>query len=160
MPRVLIVAYGNPLRCDDGVAWHAAEALESRFPNSEVEIVRLHQLAPEVAEEVRQRDIVLFIDAACPTDIENCMPGEIRVNEILQPATHEDDGAQFSHVYSPVKILNLARDLYRASPKAFVITVAGEKFDHGDGLSDAVAGAVPTLVAKVVEIVRGHISNS
>jgi len=160
MPRVLIVAYGNPLRCDDGVAWHAAEALESRFSSSEVEIVRLHQLAPEVAEAVRHRDLILFIDAACPTDVENGMPGEIRVNEIPQPATPKDDAAQFSHVYSPVKILNLASELYREGPKAFVITVAGERFDHGDGLSDAVAAAVPTLVAKVVEIVRGQISNS
>jgi len=33
--RILIVAYGNPLRCDDAVAWHAADALEGKFPEAE-----------------------------------------------------------------------------------------------------------------------------
>ena len=62
--RVLIIAYGNPLRCDDGVAWRAAEALEGKFPSEQVEILRLHQLAPELADAVRQRELVLFVDAA------------------------------------------------------------------------------------------------
>jgi hydrogenase maturation protease len=156
MPRVLIVAYGNPLRCDDGVAWRAADALESKFPESEVEILRLHQLAPEVADTARQRDLILFVDAACRDDVKNIMPGQIRVTELFHPESHECQAAQFSHVYSPAKILDLARDLYQESPKAFVITVAGADFGHGDRLSNAVAAAIPSLVAKVEQIVRAR----
>jgi hydrogenase maturation protease len=160
MPRVLIVAYGNPLRCDDGVAWHAADVLEHEFPESEVEILRLHQLAPEVADAAQHRDLLLFIDAASLDRIHETKPGQIRVTEISRLATQTDHAAQFSHVYPPSRILALARELYHASPQAFVITVAGENFDHGDSLSDAVAAAIPSLVAQVVEIVRRHIAKS
>ena len=41
MARVLIVAYGNPLRSDDGVAWRAADLLAEKFSIPEVEMVRL-----------------------------------------------------------------------------------------------------------------------
>jgi len=41
MARVLIIAYGNPMRSDDGVAWRAAAALQGRFSSDEVEIVSI-----------------------------------------------------------------------------------------------------------------------
>ena len=63
MSRVLIVAYGNPLRCDDGLAWSAAEMLAPGLPG-DVEIITRHQLTPELAFPVSQAASVLFIDAA------------------------------------------------------------------------------------------------
>ena len=38
MPGVLIVAYGNPMRCDDGLAWRAADELERKLSGSEIKI--------------------------------------------------------------------------------------------------------------------------
>jgi len=152
-PRILIIAYGNPLRCDDGIAWRAADALEGKFPESEVEILHLHQLAPEVADKVRQRELVLFVDAACVDDIENKRPGEIRICEVSAVETRERPD-HFSHVYSPAKVLGMACELYQAAPKAFVITIAGENFDHGGSLSLEVRAALPTLVARIDEIIR------
>ncbi len=159
MARVLIIAYGNPLRSDDGVAWRAADLLERNFPESEVEILRLHQLAPELADAARNRDLILFLDAACPDAAENTQTGQIRVKEISQRSRDEDQASQCSHVYSPARILNLARKLYHEVPKAFVLTIAGETFDHGDLLSDPVEAATPDLVAKVEQIVQEYLSN-
>jgi hydrogenase maturation protease len=159
MPRVLIIAYGNPLRCDDGVAWRAAEALEGKFPEPEVELLRLTQLAPEIAEAARYRSLILFLDAACLDQIECGTPGQIRVNQISQPVIEKGHAGEFSHVYSPLKIISLARELYDSSPKAVVITVTGENFGHGDRLSDPVAAALPSLVATVEQIVREHNSS-
>ena len=154
MPRILIVAYGNPLRCDDGVAWRAADALEGKFRDSEVEILRLHQLAPEVADSVRQRELVLFVDAACVDDVQNGRAGEIRVREVSGAETRERPG-HFSHVYSPAKVLRFARELYYDAPKAFMITVAGENFGHGDGLSVPVASALPELITSIQQLIEG-----
>lgn len=153
VPSILIVAYGNPLRCDDGVAWRAAEALEGKFPDSEVEILRLHQLAPEVADSVRRRELVLFLDAACVDDIENCRAGDIRVREVSGRETSERP-SNFSHVYSPAKLLGFARELYRETPKAFVITIAGENFGHGDSLSAPVTSALPELVTRIEQLIE------
>jgi hydrogenase maturation protease len=154
-PRILIVAYGNPLRCDDGIAWRAADALEGKLPESQVEVLRLHQLAPEVADSVRQRELVLFVDAACVDDIENTSPGEIRVREVFGAETSEHP-SHISHVYSPAKVLDFARELYAAKPRAFLVTVAGENFDHGESLSAKVANTLPELVATVQRLVDAN----
>ena len=153
VPRILIVAYGNPLRCDDGVAWRAADVLEGKFPESEVEMLRLHQLAPEVADTVRQRELVLFVDAACVDDVENTRPGEISVSEVFGRETSERP-SHFSHAYSPAKLLGFARELYRATPKAFVITLAGGDFSHGDSLSGPVSSALPELVTTIQRLIE------
>jgi hydrogenase maturation protease len=153
LPRILIVAYGNPLRCDDGIAWRAADALEGKLPESQVEILRLHQLAPEVADSVRQRELVLFVDAACVDDVENTRAGEIRICEVSGGQTLERPG-HFSHVYSPAKVLGFVRELYHETPRAFVITMAGENFDHGDNLSAPVTSALPELVTKIQRLIE------
>jgi hydrogenase maturation protease len=155
MPPILIVAYGNPLRRDDGIAWRAVDALEGKFSSTEVEILRLHQLAPEIADTIRHRELVLFIDAACIDDIENVSPGEIRVRKVSAEENRERNPGQFSHVYSPAKVLDLASELYQAAPKAFVITVAGEDFGHGESLSPGAAAALPSLVAQIESLTEG-----
>jgi hydrogenase maturation protease len=149
MPTVLIVAYGNPLRCDDGVAWRAADALENKF-SSDVEILRLHQLTPELADTVRNFGTVILVDAAS-CDGSQQKPGMIRVEEI-RGGTSEP--ARFSHVLSPKKILDLALQLYGANPRAFVVTVAGENFGHGDSLSAPVASALPELIARIERLIK------
>jgi len=160
MPRVLIVAYGNPLRCDDGIAWRAAEALEDRFPCQDVEIVRLHQLAPEVADAVQSRVLVLFIDAACVDSAQGGRAGEIRVREFSRIEIDKCPPGHFAHTYSPAKVLGLARELYGATPGACVITVAGENFRHGECLSDPVANALPELLVRIEQLVESSMSKS
>jgi hydrogenase maturation protease len=76
MARVLIVGYGNPLRGDDGLGWHAAEALRAALP--EAEILAVHQLTPELAEDASRAELVIFLDAA-----ETGAPGEWRCREIV-----------------------------------------------------------------------------
>ena len=157
--RVLILAYGNPLCCDDGIAWRAAEVLEGKFPREKVQILRLHQLAPEVADIVRQHELVLFVDAACVDEVENTRPGEIRVCEVPGAESRERPG-RFSHVYSPATVLDLSRNLYYATPKAFVVTVAGENFGHGADFSPAVSAAIPELIATIERLILQSHSTS
>jgi hydrogenase maturation protease len=150
MPSALIVAYGNPLRSDDGIAWRAADALAPKFFESDVEIIRLHQLTPELADTVRNFGTVIFVDAeSC--DASHDKPGTIRLEEIRGGTS---DPARFSHVLSPKKVLDLALQLYGASPWAFVITVTGDSFGHGDSLSSSVASALPELVARIEHLIK------
>lgn len=151
MPRVLIIAYGNPLRSDDGVAWRAAEALQRKLTPAEIEITCLHQLGPELAETVSRFPCVIFIDAVSSPE---SIPGEIRAEE-LGSKTPADSASRFSHALSPHAVVRLAETLYGAKPRAFAVTVAGEKFDHGEELSPAVASALPHLVARIEALVRG-----
>lgn len=146
MPRVLIVAYGNPLRSDDGIAWRVADALEGKFPD--VEILRLHQLAPEVAYSVSRFETVVFVDAAN----EPGTPGDIRVEAV----SAEDATSSSSHALSPATVMALARQLYSASPQSFCVIMTGENFDHGESLSPTVAAALPNLLATVERLIGGR----
>jgi len=157
MPCVFIVAYGNPLRSDDGVAWQAAGILESKFPEHEVEILRLHQLGPELAEAITHFERIIFLDAAFPS--QGSKPGEIRIQNIF-PNPNASDASRFSHVVTPHTIVTLAHTLYHADVKASLVTITGENFDHGESLSDSVKAALPSLIAKVEQRVRADLSNA
>jgi hydrogenase maturation protease len=150
MPRALIIAYGNPLRSDDGVAWRAAEVLRQKFSPAEVEIACLHQLAPELAETVSRFPCVIFVDAASSPHAGH--PGEIRVQELSRKDS-SDSGSPLSHALSPNAVMRLSDTLYDAKPRAFAVTVSGQNFDHGESLSSAVAAALPDLVAQIQGLV-------
>lgn len=141
MSRILIVGYGNPLRCDDGLGWRAAEELSRRlpFPEIEVEVIVRHQLTPELANSLRDTDAVFFIDAA-----QGGRPGELT----CEPVTSQPL-AVHSHQCSPAGVLALAQQLYGATPRAFAVSMCGECFDHGEVLSEAVEAGLPKLTALV-----------
>jgi len=153
MPRVLIIiiAYGNPLRSDDGVAWRAADELEKKFPGGDVEILRTHQLAPELADAVSRTEAVIFIDAAGDGAGH---PGEVRCAPVGPP----EGPVRFSHQLSPSSVIALARQLFGAAPRAFSVTLTGECFDHGEALSPAVAAALPSLVTRIEALIQYLVS--
>ncbi|HET7891318.1 MAG TPA: hydrogenase maturation protease [Candidatus Sulfotelmatobacter sp.] len=149
--RVVLVAYGNPMRCDDGLAWHVAAEIEKKFSASQIEVVRVHQLAPELAETVSHSEGVIFVDAASGG---SAPPGEIQCAPI--DAAH--DAPHFSHAVSPHAILALARKLFGTSPRAFSVALTGERFDHGESLSPAVVAALPALVSRIEALIREILS--
>jgi len=143
MPRILIVAYGNPLRCDDGLGWHAAEELSNLDLAQKLEIITQHQLTPELALPVSQADRVLFIDAA-----RGRKPGELRCEPVLPGRA----SSAFSHEFSPAGVLSLARGIYGNAALAFAISLAGECFEHGTVLSESVQEGLPRLLALVAQL--------
>jgi hydrogenase maturation protease len=147
MARILVVAYGNPMRCDDGLAWHAADELAKKFTTPDVEIVRTHQLAPELAETISRSEVVIFVDSASAGEGK---PGEVRSTRI----SSSEGLPRFSHQFSPAAVLALARQLYNTTPDAFLLTLEGEHFDHGEILSPVVAVALPALVGRIEELIQ------
>lgn len=129
---MLVLACGNPLREDDGVGWRLAAKL--RGPGLDVRCV--HQLGPELAEDVSRAEAVLFLDAR-----EGGEPGAVEIED-LSPAA---EGPGLSHALSPRALLLCAERLYGRAPSAALLTVAGERFGHGEGLSPRVAAAVAAL---------------
>ncbi|HKS76382.1 MAG TPA: hydrogenase maturation protease [Terriglobales bacterium] len=144
MARILILAYGNPLRGDDGLGWRAAEVLLNDFAEG-MEIRTCHQLLPEVAEPVSRADAIFFIDAARDGE-----PGELRCRAL----TPENSAARFTHQLSPAGILALSAELYGHAPKAFLMSICGDSFGFSEKLSPAVAASLPRLTGLVKELVR------
>ncbi len=145
MTGTLVIAYGNPLRSDDGVAWRAAELLAAQDLAPRVDVLARHQLTPELAGPISQADRVLFVDAAADGPA-----GTIRVIPV-EPA-FEPPG-DFTHHVSPGAVLALAQTLYGHRPHAHVVAVTGACFDHGDQLSPAVSAALPVLLERLRQLV-------
>jgi hydrogenase maturation protease len=141
-PRILIIAYGNPLRSDDGVAWHAAQRLREKLTSAQ--ILTVHQLAPELSETAAGVHGVIFLDAA-----QNGEPGEIVCSQV----NPEDAGSQSSHWLTPAQVMALCSQLYGVTPRAMAVSVTGACFDHGDTLSEPIAKALPCLIDRVEALV-------
>ena len=141
---VLIVGYGNPLRSDDGIGWHAARLLATDPRLEGATVLARHQLAPELAEDVSQASLVVLLDAA------EGDPGSVSVRQIEpRPATP----ATWSHHLDPETLAGLAQTLYGAVPPIVLVSVAAATFAEGDGLSSALQQALPGVVETVAGVV-------
>jgi Ni,Fe-hydrogenase maturation factor len=148
--RILILAYGNPGRRDDGLGPALAAALEDlHLPG--VTIDTDYQLTVEHAADVAAHDVVIFVDAACTgpepfaftrIDAPADAAADPRVGR--QPNTAGEPRAGrgasavgFStHSVSPAGVLALARDLFGRAPAAYVLGIRGHEFDDfGEDLS-------------------------
>ncbi len=143
MTRTLVIAYGNPLRCDDGLAWRLVEDFLQREIPNDVEVMTCHQLTPELTSSVNAASLVLFIDAARAG-----VPGDV----VCTPLEPKARSFAFSHEFSPAAVLSLAQKLYGTCPAAFAISLCGECFDHGRTLSSKVTENLPRLAALVDKI--------
>jgi hydrogenase maturation protease len=140
---VLIVGYGNPLRSDDGIGWHAARRLATDPRLDGARVLTHHQLTPELAADVSRASLVVLVDAAAEGD-----PGSVAVRRIGSPPPTP---ITWSHHLTPETLAGLADALYGAVPPIVLVSVAAESFAEDDCLSNALQQALP----KVVEVVAG-----
>jgi hydrogenase maturation protease len=141
---VLVVAWGNPLREDDAVAWHVVEGLRGLRPRPGLPLLRLrhaHQLAPEMADAVSRAAAVVFVDARADGD-----PGRVRSERVRPEAVT----APLAHSLEPQGLLLIAETVYGRAPRAVLVSVAGERFGVGEELSPRVRRAVPWAIRAVL----------
>ena len=141
--RVLVIAYGNPLRSDDGIAWQAVEEIRRKLPF--LTIVCVHQLTPELSKDASGADTIIFIDAMSSGE-----PGKVQCQTVSADCTRVD----LSHNLAPAQVLAFCKQLYEVEPRAFLISIGGKCFDHGERLSVAAENALPRVTAMVNELLN------
>lgn len=151
MAKVLIVGIGNPLRGDDGLAWHATRLLEKDLKGQDVEILTCHQLTPDLAEVARKAELLILIDACTEGT-----PGSLTI----RPVAPEASSSGFTHDFSLETLLKTSQSLYGSHPRAVAFTITAESFPYGSELSPCVSAAIPTLVARVCALVSGFHKDS
>lgn len=141
MSRVLVLACGNALRGDDGVALHIASCVNGVCgPDTQVHTDQ--QWAPELAQPISQAEMVVFLDASA-----SMAPGEIACREL---GSGSSSVSSFTHQISPEALLALAQDLYGSHPsRAYLLTVGGASFDLQEGLSEPVRHAIPQAIERI-----------
>jgi len=143
---VLVLAWGNPDRRDDGAGWAVAAGLREALDPAEAEVLTFHQLAPEHAELLGGRSLVLFIDARVG-DV-----GDSPLLERVVPAA--EARIDVTHHMSAAGLLALGRDLYGASPPAWLLSIPARDLSFGEGLSPGAAALVGEAVRRAVAIIR------
>jgi Ni,Fe-hydrogenase maturation factor len=173
---VLVIGYGNALRTDDGVGWHAARLLAGDPRLAHVVVVAEHQLTPELAFDLSLASLVILLDATTETPA-----GAVTVRWIAEPGAEAGGGAgtgagvrgpgagprgpgeaagvppgASSHHVDPELLLALARQLYGRAPGAVVVSVGVSEMGLGDGLTPAVEAALPEVADIVARLVAEH----
>jgi hydrogenase maturation protease len=125
---VLVIGYGNTLRGDDGIGPAVAEAVvEMGLPG--VRVLVEHQLTPELAADLAESRLTVFVDAAV---------GDKAVTAVRLVAATA--GEVMTHAVDPSGLLALALAAYGRTPEAWLVTAAGADFGFRDGLSPTGTG--------------------
>jgi hydrogenase maturation protease len=148
MTQSIILACGNPLRGDDGVALQIASCLQEGYTEPDIETYCVQQWTPELAESISKADLAIFVDAST-----SIPAGKMRLEEVYASAGH---AGTTTHSLSPGELLVLARELYQRAPaRAYLLTVGGESFEHGHQLSDVVRQAIPAACNEIRALLSG-----
>ncbi|HSB03814.1 MAG TPA: hydrogenase maturation protease [Thermodesulfobacteriota bacterium] len=159
--RSLIIGYGNVYCHDDGVALHIINRLRTQSGLRELQpdedgydelggsldTLLLHQLVPEIMTILTQYDQVVFVDAH-----KGIIPDDVRV-----VAVREELGFHaVSHHMSPGMLLAMARQAHHFAPEAHLVSVKGEDFDFGLGLSRTCRVRADAAVQRILELVNSQ----
>jgi hydrogenase maturation protease len=144
---VLVVGYGNSLRGDDGVGWHAAGRLAADPRLAGARVLARHQLTPELAVDVAQASLVVLVDAVAGAEpreilVRRVRPRPARAGHLVAPPRPGDPGRP-------------GRGAVRRGAPVVLVGVGAGSLATGDRLSDALERALPELVEVVLAVVGG-----
>jgi hydrogenase maturation protease len=142
----LIIGYGNTLRGDDGAGYRVAEEVVEWNLNS-VRSQFMHQLTPELAEEISRATVVFFIDAVI-AGIDRS-PG-ITIELLDAIATESFSG----HFADPRSLLFLTQTLYGITPSAYRILIPAIQFGFSEELSLVTQKSIHITLNKIKEFIH------
>jgi len=143
--QLLVIGYGNELRCDDGVGARVAGAIEA-MDLPDVRVIVCHQLMPELAEEVSRTGRVVFVDAAVDA------PKEVQ----LRPLEPAETSQMMTHAADPRTLLAMARDVFGHYPKAWWLTIPVEKLEFGEELSALARQGFEIALERIQSLAKAH----
>lgn len=157
--RWLLIGYGNVYCQDDGVAFYLINQIRRRLGIAELEpdedgldtlgrptdTVMVNQLVPEIVPVISSYGFILFVDAHTGT-----IPDDVRVITVEE----EDRFYAVTHHMSPGMLLSMARQTTGVRPEGYLLSVRGEKFDFGMGLSEPCRLRAQAAVEEILNLMQ------
>jgi hydrogenase maturation protease len=107
--------------------------------------VMLHQLVPEIVPVIANYRMIVFVDAHLGT-----IPDEVRVVRV-----EEEHGFHaVTHHMSPGMILKMVREKKGFAPASYLVSVRGENFDFGFGISDKCKLSADIAIKRIFDLVN------
>lgn len=123
-----IIGYGNPHRKDDGIGPYVVEQVSRDLgAGCGIGLRSLHQLDPVLAEDLQGAKAILFVDATVEPLDRGLAWTRVRPEQGLSPCD--------THHLRPSVFAALMESLYERTPAMWVVSVQGNDFGFGEGLS-------------------------
>ena len=150
---LLVIGYGNALRGDDGAGPCAARLFGERCAaqpgpdDTQSRALALHQLLPELVDDLAHSARVVFLDAYPANDGNEREVGAapLRIAPLL-PATEAGGLGRAAHASSPAQLLALCARLYRRVPRAWLVGIPAYGFAAGAAISPRTAQRIEDAV--------------
>jgi hydrogenase maturation protease len=152
----LVIGYGNPLRCDDGVGWHVAQALAADPRAAGLTVIAAHQLMPEHAEDIHRARVAILVDAEVD-DARPLAPGRCRTTRI-DPGSGADAASTttvstaWSHHCGPESLAMMAVECYGSAAPIILVGVGVSSLGASECPTPQVAQAIPDIVDLVLRL--------
>ena len=145
--RVLLYGIGNDLRGDDGAGVRVAHALEGRVA---WRVRAVHGLTPELADELADADIALFVDADADVALE-------RPTWRRHPVGSHGGSAVplMGHALDVPGLLRLTAWLHERTPAAATLSLPARSFDLGETLTEPAEAGVAAAIRALTRLARG-----
>jgi hydrogenase maturation protease len=139
----LIVGFGNEIRRDDGIGPCLVRVLTNRsLPGVSTKTV--HQLLPELAAELAGFSRVIFVDADANKDGAGFTVERVQSAELPYC---------FGHMTDVRQVLAYTQSFFGRSPEAWLVSVTGDDFGWGQGLSAAATANVEKACESIVALI-------
>lgn len=123
--ELVILGVGNDSRGDDGLGWAFLNALE-KDPSVHARMIYRYQLQPEDVAEIAGARWVVFVDAT---------KEKLDKGFHWEPGTPDRQPMVNSHWLPPSAVLGFCLEVYGAHPEAWVLSLSGQQWELGQGLS-------------------------
>ncbi len=131
-PALIVLAWGNASRGDDGVGPLIARRI-NELGRDDVRVIEDLQLHIEHVMDLRSDIPALFVDASVAID------AGFRIEKL----TPQADNSISTHTVSPQALLNLFQTtLGEPAPEAYLLHVCGHSFELGEEIGAATAGHI------------------
>jgi hydrogenase maturation protease len=135
---VLVIGYGNDLRSDDGVGrWVADQIGAMDLPN--VEVLSIIQLTPEIALDVVDRRLVVFVDAS--VDAATVSIRDVEPEPLATVMTHHGD---------PARLLSLSSMLGAAPERSMLVSIPAPDLGMGSSFSPRAEAAARDALDRIL----------
>lgn len=143
---VLVIGYGNPGRLDDGLGPALVEALE-KLGLAGVDLDADYQLLVEDAAAAAAHKVVVFADAA------EAGPEPF----FFRTVEPKGELGFSSHGCQPGQIMALARELFQARTKGYILGIRGYEFNEfREALSNAAKANLAAATEFIVKVIRSR----
>lgn len=143
---VKIIAIGNRLMGDDGLAIHIIEKLNGEFKKKGIKVIIGETDFEYCLSNIEEKDYIIIVDSTCF----GIGPGTVTVNSLKDIYRLSTNHGLFSqHGYSLIKALEIS---YRFID-GIIVGVEGQNFDFDLSMSSHIEACFDNICNKVYETI-------